>query len=92
MFIGYMALCCALTLSAKVGCLSDRAGINRTMRVPVRPVHCHCPCDRYPHSPRRNKCARCEHYHADEALITSRALPAKQPWELVSFNDRDLPH
>lgn len=73
------------SIAAKQGCLSDRAGVNDTKRVSVRPVTCYCHCDRYPHDPRRNTCTMCGHAHADKGFDSVRSIPAKQPWELLGM-------
>jgi hypothetical protein len=73
------------TITARQGCLTDRIGINQNMHVSVRPVTCYCPCDRYPHDPRRNTCVRCGHAHADTGFATARNTAIKQPWELLGM-------
>lgn len=91
MLIVYITLCCATLMNAQPGCLSDRAKENRNKRVPLHHTVCYCECDRYPHSLRRDRCARCDHYHAPQALPTQHARPSKEPWELVCLNARNLP-
>lgn len=75
----------ALSMAAKQGCLSDRAGVSDNKRVGVRPVTCYCPCDRYHHAPRRNTCVKCGHAHAEAGFETGRSIPAKEPWELLGM-------
>ncbi len=68
----------SLSLGAKVGCMDKSKHGNicdgydyKTLHY----VHCTCPCDKYRHMSRKNKCFKCRHYmKPNEQLIGTEFL------------------